>query len=453
MSKSNELGSTKISTLLWKFSIPAIVGMLVNALYNIVDRIFIGQGVGQTALAGLAITLPISTTIMAFGMLVGIGASTLISIKLGENNKKVAENILGTAVVLDILISGIVCVVGIIFINPILKTFGASSASLPYAKEYILIILAGAIFQNIGFGINNIIRSEGNPKIAMQTMIVGGLLNMILDPIFIFVFKMGIKGAAIATVISETVNTILVIYYFTNKNSGSILKIRKSCLNLNFKTCIDIFSIGLSPFSMQLAASVVTVLYNKGLYTYGGDIAVAAMGIISSISMIIFMPIFGINQGVQPILGYNYGAKSYKRVKKAMQLAIISGITIASIGYIAVEFFPELLISLFSKNDMDLIKLTSRGLRIDLLVLPVVGYQIVSSNYFQAIGKAKISIFLSFLRQVIILIPIIIVLPKFLKLDGLWLSQPIADVAAALITGYFLYKDIKELNYLEKCSK
>ncbi|MCY6959106.1 MATE family efflux transporter [Clostridium brassicae] len=453
MSKSNELGNTKISTLLWKFSIPAIVGMMVNALYNIVDRIFIGQGVGQTALAGLAITLPISTTIMAFGMLVGIGASTLISIKLGENNKKAAENILGTAVILDILISGIVCVIGIIFINPILKTFGASTESLPYAKEYILIILAGAIFQNIGFGINNIIRSEGNPRTAMRTMIVGGLLNMVLDPIFIFVFKMGIQGAAIATVISETVNTVLVIYYFTNKNSGSILKIKKSCLNLNFKTCIDIFSIGLSPFSMQIAASIVTVLYNKGLYTYGGDIAVAAMGIISSISMIIFMPIFGINQGVQPILGYNYGAKSYKRVKKAMQLAIISGVTIASIGYVVVELFPELLISLFSKNDMDLIKLTSRGLRIDLLVLPIVGYQIVSSNYFQAIGKAKISIFLSFLRQVIILIPIIIILPKFLKLDGLWLSQPIADIAAALITGYFLYKDIKELNYLEKCSE
>ncbi len=460
MNKSHSLGSAKILTLLWKFSIPAIIGMLVNALYNVIDRIFIGQGVGKTALAGLAITFPISTVIMAFGMLVGIGAATLVSIKLGEKNKYEAEQILGTAVFLDIVISISIGILGIIFINPILKIFGASSQSLPYAREYIIIILAGAVFQNIGFGINNIIRSEGNPKVAMRTMIVGGLLNMILDPIFIFEhikigiisfngLGLGIKGAAIATVISQTVNTILVMHYFLSQDSGSTLKLKKSSLKFSKKILLQIFSIGLSPFSMQIAASAVSAFYNKGLLKYGGDIAVAAMGIITSISMIIFMPIFGINQGVQPILGYNYGSKSYRRVKEALKLAIFSGIFIAFFGFIAVEFFPELLISLFSKNDPDLINLGAHGLRIDLMFLPIIGYQIVASNYFQAIGKAKISIFLSFLRQVIVLIPIIIILPKFLKLNGLWLSQPIADITAALITGYFLYKDIKELNGLE----
>ncbi|MCY6369114.1 MATE family efflux transporter [Clostridium ganghwense] len=450
MDNSKELGSAKISTLLWKFSIPAIIGMLVNALYNIIDRIFIGRSVGQIGLAGLAITLPISSIIMAFGMLVGIGASTLVSIKLGEKDKAMAEQILSTSVILDIVISVIISILGLTFINPILKLFGASNASLPYAKEYIVIILVGAVFQNIGFGINNIIRSEGNPKIAMRTMLVGGILNIILDPIFIFVFNLGIKGAAIATVISQTVNTILVMHYFLSKNSGSTLKIKKSTFNLNIKISLEIFSIGLSPFSMQLAAGAVTALYNKGLFKYGGDIAVAAMGIIASICMLIFMPIFGINQGVQPILGYNYGAKSYKRVKKALKLGIYSGITIASIGFIVVEFFPEVLISMFSKNDPALIKLGAHGIRIDLMFLPIVGYQIVGANYFQAIGKAKISIFLSFLRQVIVLIPIIIILPRFLKLEGLWLSQPLADIAAALVTGYFLYRDIKELNRLEK---
>ncbi|MCY6485135.1 MATE family efflux transporter [Clostridium aestuarii] len=451
MDKSKELGTGKISSLLWKFSIPAIIGMMVNALYNIIDRIFIGQGVGSDAIAGLAITLPISTIIMAFGMLVGIGACTLVSIKLGEKKHKEAEQILGAAVLLDIIISGAVGILGVIFIKPILITFGASNVTFPYAKEYIIIILAGAVVQNIGFGINNIIRSEGNPKIAMRTMLVGGFLNIILDPLFIFDFGLGlgIKGAAIATVISETVNTILVMYYFINKNSGSILKLKKSTVKLNIQISAKIFAIGLSPFSMQIASSAVTALYNRGLYKYGGDIAVAAMGIIVSISLFVFMPIFGINQGVQPILGYNYGAKSYARVKDALKLAIYAGVGIGTIGFIAVEFFPEILISLFSRNNPELINLGARGLKIDLMFLPIIGYQIVASNYFQAIGKAKISIFLSFLRQVIVLIPIIIILPRYLHLDGLWFSQPIADIIAVFITGYFLYKDIKQLNNLQ----
>ncbi|KOA21507.1 multidrug export protein MepA [Clostridium homopropionicum DSM 5847] len=455
MDKSKQLETGSISSLLLKFSVPAIIGMLVNAFYNLVDRIYIGnmgQGIGEKALAGLGITMPIMTTIMAFGMLVGIGSSTIVSLKLGEKNKDKAEEILGLAVLLNFTISILISIIGLLFITPILKIFGADADSIFYAKQYIIVILSCTVFQNMGFGINNIIRSEGNPKIAMRTMLVGAFLNIILDPIFIFDFGLGlgIKGAAIATVISQIINTLLVLHYFTSKNSGSILKLKKSNLKFNYNLMLDIFSIGLSPFTMQLAASCVSILYNKGLLKYGGNSAVAAMSIIVSISMIIFMPIFGINQGVQPILGYNYGAKQYARVKKALRLAILSGIFIASLGFIAIEFFPKLIFKVFAKDAPELIELGSRGIRIDLMFLPIIGYQVIASNYFQAIGKAKISLFLSFLRQVIVLIPIILILPNFLGLTGLWLSQPIADVVAAILTSFFLYKGMKELKQLEK---
>lgn len=465
MDKSKELGTQSIGKLLLKFSIPAIIGMLVNALYNIVDRIYIGhigQGVGEKALAGVGITMPISTIIMAFGMLVGVGSSTLVSIKLGQKNKEDAEKILGLAVILEIIVSVVISLLGILFLTPILKVFGANNENIFYAKEYIAVIIAGAVLQNLGFGINNVIRSEGSPKIAMNTMLIGAFLNVILDPIFIFNsitifgfkfnigFGLGIRGAAIATVISSAVSAILVLKHFINKKSGSVLKLKKSNLKFNKKLTLEIISIGLSPFAIQLAASAVSTLYNRGLVEYGGQTAVAAMSIISSIIMLILMPIFGINQGAQPILGYNYGAKQYERVKRTLKLAIAAGITIASIGFIIVQFFPHILFMSFAKDSPELIVLGSRGIRIDLMFLPIVGYQIVASNYFQAVGKAKISIFLSFLRQVIILIPIILILPKFLGLTGLWLSQPIADIAAALLTSYFLYKEMKAMNHLEK---
>ncbi len=468
MNKSKELETKSIGSLLLKFSIPAIIGMLVNALYNIVDRIYIGnigQGVGEKSLAGVGITMPISSTIMAFGMLVGIGAATLISIKLGKKSKESAEKILALALILEILFSLLVSILGILFLTPILKTFGANPESIFYAKEYITIILAGAVFQNIGFGINNIIRSEGNPKIAMKTMLVGAFLNVILDPIFIFDsltifgfqinigFGLESRGAAIATILSSSVTTALVLHYFISKNSGSVLKLKRINLKLDKKLTLEILSIGLSPFSMQLATSAVSALYNRGLLKYGGQTAVAAMSIIASISMLILMPIFGINQGAQPILGYNYGAKEYYRVKKTLKLAITAGISIASIGFIIIQFFPHILFMAFAKDAPALITLGSRGLKIDLIFLPVIGYQVVASNYFQAIGKAKISIFLSFLRQVIVLIPIILILPRFLGLNGLWISQPIADIVAAILTSIFLYKEMLAIKHLEKFEK
>ncbi|MBU3100481.1 MULTISPECIES: MATE family efflux transporter [Clostridium] len=444
---NTKLGSESISKLLFKFSVPAITGMVVNALYNIVDRIYIGhiKGVGSYALSGLAITFPISVIIMAFGMLIGIGACSVISIRLGEKNVEAADNILGNAVMLLTIISVVLGIFGVLFLNKILVLFGADQNNLPYAKAYIQIILMGAVFQNVGFGINNIIRAEGNPKMAMFTMMFGAIINIILDPIFIFVFKMGIQGAAIATVISQAFNTLLVLRYFTAKNSGSVLKLKKTNLKLNKYIVNDIFAIGVAPFSMQIASSLVAILYNKGLLIYGGDLAVAAMGILNSISMLIFMPIVGISQGIQPIIGYNYGAKLYDRVFKILKLAIIFGTCIAVIGFIVVQLFANQLITIFVGNNPELIKLGAHGLRIDLMVLPILGFQILGASYFQAINEAKTSMILSVLRQVIVLIPIILILPLFLKLDGLWFSQPCADLIATALTIFFLVRSIKKL--------
>ncbi|MBE6063785.1 MATE family efflux transporter [Clostridium cochlearium] len=448
--RSKQLGEEKVGTLLFKFSLPAIVGMLVNALYNMVDRVFIGRGVGALAISGLAVGFPLSIINMAFGMLIGIGSSTMISIKLGEKKKDEAERILGNALVLIILISICLSIIGLIFLDDILKIFGASQETLPYARDYMKYIMAGALLQNIGFGMNNIIRAEGNPKIAMATMLIGAIINTILDPIFIFVFKMGIKGAAIATIFAQTVSSIWVLYYFFS--GKSTLKIKRENLSLHKGTIKTIMSIGISPFSMQIAASLVTTILNKNLLTYGGDLAVGAMGIINSISMLFFMPMFGINQGMQPIIGYNYGAKQYKRVRKTLKLAIMASVTIATIGFIVVEVFPTALIKIFN-SDEQLVSIGTHGIRIFLSLLPIIGFQVVSSNYFQAVGKAKIAIFLSLSRQFIFLIPMLIILPLMFGLNGVWIVGPVSDILAALVTMFFLYKDMNQLRDLEETAE
>jgi len=378
-------------------------------------------------------------------MLVGIGTAALISIRLGQQKKEEAEHILGNAFTLIIITSFIVTALGLIFLEPMLLKFGASKETLPYAKEYITVILIGVIFQNIGFGLNNTIRSEGNPRIAMFTMLIGGILNTILAPIFIFVFHMGTRGAAIATVISQAVNTIWVLAYFFG--GKSTLKIRYKNLKPDIKVVKSIFAIGMSPFSMQIAASIVTIISNRSLVKYGGDLALGAMGAIMSIVMLVLMPVFGINQGCQPIVGYNYGAKNYKRVKNALKLAILSATTITTIGFIIIQLFAKQLIGAFSK-DPELISIGIHGIRIYLCMLPIIGFQIVSSNYFQAIGKAKISIFLSLSRQVIILIPLLFILPRFFDLNGVWISGPSADAIASIITALFLFVEVRHLNNL-----
>ncbi|MEY8303326.1 MATE family efflux transporter [Anaerosalibacter bizertensis] len=443
MNRSKQLGEKNIGKLLIEFSIPAIIGMLVNALYNIVDRIFIGKGVGSLGIAGIFVGYPISLILMAFGMLIGLGGNALVSIKLGQKKEEEAEKILGNSFTLLLLISLGVGILGLLTLEPLLKAFGASETILPYSVDYMKIILLGAPLQAIGFGLNNFIRGEGNPKMAMGTMLIGAILNTILDPIFIFIFNMGIKGAALATIISQGASSIWVLSYFF-KGKG-LLKLKGENLKLKKPIIKEIISIGLAPFSMQIAASMVTVLLNNNLKNYGGDIATSSMAVINSITMLVLMPIFGINQGAQPIIGYNYGAKKYDRVKETLKLAVLFATIIVTIGFIFTQTIPEKLIGLFGKNEKELIQVASRAMRINLSMLPIIGFQIVSSNYFQAIGKPKQAMFLSLSRQVLVLIPALIILPKFFQLTGVWLAGPVSDVIASIITAQFLIKDLKHL--------
>lgn len=447
--RSKQLGEESVGRLLLKFSIPAITGMLVNALYNIVDRIYVGnmQG-GDLAISGLVIAFPIMNVIMAFGMLVGLGTASLISIRLGQKRKDEAEQILGNAFILTIIISSLLSVTGLFFLKPMLIGFGAKEVVLTNAINYTTIILIGVPFQNLAFSLNHSIRASGSPKIAMYTMLIGAILNTILDPVFIFVFHMGVRGAALATIISQAVSAVWVLSYFFGKRST--LKIHKKNLKLRSKVVLGIFSIGVSPFAMQIAASIITIILNSSLLKYGGDIAVAAMGVINSVTMLILMPIFGINQGAQPVIGFNYGAKKYDRVKRALKLAILGASCISTLGFIVVQLFPAPIISLFGKNNTQLIQIGSHGIRIFLSMLPIVAFQIVSANYFQAVGKPKHSMFLSLSRQVIVLIPLLLILPQIFKLNGVWMAGPASDFAASVITGVFIFIEMKNLDKLHR---
>lgn len=450
MDKTKELGQERILKLLIKFFIPAIIGTLVNALYNIVDRIYIGRGVGSLALAGLSVTFPIMVMTAGFAMLIGMGAGVLASISLGKKDKDRAEKILGNAFILLIAVAILVSILAFVIKGPILRSFGASQNTIDYANDYLSIILFGTIFQNVGFGLNNLIRSEGNAKVAMYTMLIGAGLNIILDPIFIFVFNMGVQGAALATIISQFANTIWVVSHFRGKNS--ILKLKKENFKIDGEIFKDIVAIGMAPFAMQVASSAINILFNKQLMTYGGDLAIGAMGVINSVTMLIVMSMISVNQAVQPIIGYNYGAKQYSRVKEALKLAIVGAVSIGTIALIVIEVFPEALIGVFNKTDKELLRIGVNGIRIFLCMLPVIGFQIVGSNYFQAIGRAKVSMLLSLSRQVLILIPMLLILPGIFHINGVWISAPISDTIATIITAVFLYKGIKNLDKEENKS-
>jgi len=442
MSHNELLKNEKIGKLLLKFSIPAIIGMVVNALYNVVDRMYIGW-IGPLAMTGIGLSLPLMTLLMGFGMLVGIGAGSRISIKLGEGHQDEAERILGNAFTLLFFIMGTVMVLGLIFKTPLLYLFGASEATIGYADEYLTIILYGAIFQGLGFGLTGVMRSEGHPTIAMMTTVGAALTNIVLDPIFIFGLDMGIAGAALATILSQFFSMMVVIYHFTKGKSR--LKLHSKNLKLSKAVVISIVSIGMSPFFMQVAASVVSVIANNALKAYGGDIAIGAMTVINAITIFFLMPIFGINQGTQPIVGYNYGAREYGRVKQALKLAITAGVTVATTGFLLTQFLTEPLVRIFN-SDPELIAVATKGMRIFLSMLPLVGFQIISANYFQAVGKAPKAIFLSLLRQVLVLIPLLIILPKIFGLTGVWYAGPTADFVASLLTAILLFKELRHLD-------
>lgn len=436
------LGTEPIGKLLIKYSVPAIIGMMVNALYNVVDRMFIGNipGVGPMAITGLGVTMPIMTIILAFGMLIGIGATTNISIKLGQGKREEAEHIVGNSITLALIIGIILTVVGTIFSDSILKVFGASESTLIYAKSYMSIILLGTIFSISAMVFNNIIRGDGNPKLSAIIMAAGCATNIVLDAVLIFGFNMGIQGAALATIASQGLTAIWGFSYYLKGKSN--LKFKKTSLKLDMNIVKMIFAIGSAPFAMQLATSLVQVISNNALRTYGSDLAIGAMATISSIVMIFLMPSFGLVQGMQPIVGFNYGAKNYDRAIKTFKLSLLSSSVFFIVGALLIQFVPQVLVGMFNR-DPQLMDITVNGLRKYAFALPIIGISIVGTNYIQSSGKAKIAMVLSLLRQVIILIPMILILPKFLGLNGVWFAQPTADIIASAITAIVLIKEIR----------
>lgn len=443
MKNIKELSETKVSKLMLKYFIPAFIGVFVNALYNIVDRIFIGQGVGAEALSGISIIFPVMLIMMAFGMLIGIGTGVYVSINLGKKDINGAEKTLGTGFFFMLVVSVLIMVVTYLLKIPILRSFGANEETFTYANDYLNIVLAGVSFMVIGFSLNNVIRSEGNARIAMISMILSSVVNLILDPIFIFWFDMGVKGAAYATIISMFILMIWVLIHFRSKRS--VIKLRKKNILINWKILIQIVAIGMAPFTMQIANSVVQGLLNKKLIIYGGDLAVGAMGIINSVVTLFIMAIVALNMASQPIIGFNFGAKSVDRIKEAVRISLIAATLIAVGAFVLIESIPGLIVKLFNDDNEELYKIAIRGLRLLLLALPIVGFQVVASNFFQAIGKAKLALFATLFRQVIGLIPLLLILPGFWGIDGIWLSYPLADSMSAIAVGFILYREWQRL--------
>ncbi len=445
--RERQLALDPIRSLIVRYSVPAIIGMLVNALYNVVDRFWIGQLHNTAALSGIGLTMPMSNTILGFMQLIGIGATASISLKLGARKHKEAEKVLANAMTLSVIIGTVLMGVGLIWLLPILKLFGASPETLPYAQSYLQIILYGNIFNTIGFAMNYTIRGAGNPKRSASTQLLGAGLNIVLDPLFILGFGWGVAGAAWATIISQFVSMLWVVSFFLGKQSH--LRLHAKNLKLQWPTVRQIFSIGVSPFSMQISISLVAIVANRTLKVYGGDPAIGAMTIVSSVAIFTLMPLFGINQGLQPILGYNYGAKNYSRVREAWLNGILLASAITVTGALLVQSFPAAIIRLFS-TDPVVLQIGIFAIRTYLLVLPFLGFQIISTIYFQSIGHAKIAMFSSLMRQVIFLIPLYFILPRVFGLEGVWMASPTADALAVIVTAVLITRELKRLHQLER---
>lgn len=447
--KHKELGEEPIGKLLWKFSLPGIVGMLVNSLYNVVDRIFIGNGVNSDAIGGLTVAFPLMIITMAISMLFGVGVSSLMSIKLGEHNKEAAEKLLGHGFVLLILAGIIPTIIGLPLLEPLLVLFGARGNILQPAIEYTYIILIGNVGASIGFGMNNFIRAEGSPKMAMVTMLISAIINIVLDYIFIFPLQMGVAGAALATIIAQAVSAVWVLYFFIGYPKAT-LRLKKQYFKLQLSLVKRITAIGMAPFLLQLCQSLLIVIINHSINIYAANeleagLYITIIGVTNSIIGIFMMPIMGISQGVQPIIGYNFGAKQYERTKETVVKAIIAGVAIAMVAYIAMFTVPEQLISIFNRSDEALAKIGARVMIISNLLLPGVAFGVIGGQYFQAIGKAKMAILLSLTRQFLFLIPAVIIMPIFLGLDGVFYAFVVSDGSAILLTCCCLGWEFRQL--------
>lgn len=447
---ARSLEKESIGQLLLNYSLPAIIATTSSSLYNIIDRIFIGQGVGPYAISGLAITFPIMNLAIAFGLLVGAGASAIVSIRLGERRYADATRTLGNATILNLIISTIYSILMLIYLDKILFWFGATEHTVSYAREFMEVIIAGNVISNLFYGLNNIMRASGYPAKAMVSILLTVTVNVILAPIFIFGFKWGIRGAAIATVISQTIGLVWVLAHFTSKKS--FIHFTPASFKLKWRIIGSIFAIGLSPFLIHICSGLVTILMNWKLLEYGGDLAIGAFGICNSITGLIVMIILGFTQGMQLIIGYNYGAKLMHRVTKTLKMTIAWATGISIFGFLIANILPHELARAFT-TDETLIKITASGMRIYMIVFPLVGFQIVTSNFFQSIGKAKIAIFLSLTRQMLFLAPLILWLPTKLSLTGVWAAQPISDFLTFIVTATTLiafYAKIKKQNTLSQ---
>ena len=442
----SELGTRPVGELLRQYALPSIIAMLASSLYNIVDSIFIGHGVDALALSGLAVTFPLMNISTAFGAMVGMGSATLISVKLGQKDYQIAEKILGNAVVMNIAMGVVFAVVSLLFLDPILYFFGASSTSISYAREYMQIILLGNVFTHMYFGFNALLRAMGHPKMAMKATILTVILNTILDPLFIFEninlgfvqfngLGWGIRGAAIATILSQCISLVWQVRVMSDKRE--LIHFKRGIYRLKSYIVKEVLTIGLSPCLMNLASCFVVIFINRGLAEYGGDYAVGAYGIVHKMTFIFVMIVMGFTQGMQPIAGYNYGAKAYDRVTKVLKITIALATGVTTLAFVIGEFCPEVVARIFT-SDEQMIEMAVVGMRYNCLLFPIVGFQMVTGNFFQSIAQPGKSIFLSLSRQLLFLVPFIIIFPHFWGINGVWVSLPASDLVSSVISACLL---------------
>ena len=442
----SELGTRPVGELLRQYALPSIIAMLASSLYNIVDSIFIGHGVDALALSGLAVTFPLMNISTAFGAMVGMGSATLISVKLGQKDYQIAEKILGNAVVLNIAMGVVFAIASLLFLDPILYFFGASDASISYAREYMQIILLGNVFTHMYFGFNALLRAMGHPKMAMRATILTVIVNTILDPLFIFdtidlgfvQFSgagWGIRGAAIATILAQCISLVWQVRVMSDKRE--LIHFKRGIYRLNSYIVKEVLTIGLSPCLMNLASCFVVIFINRGLANYGGDYAVGAYGIVHKMTFIFVMIVMGFTQGMQPIAGYNYGAKAYDRVTKVLKITITLATIVTTLAFVIGEFCPGVVARIFT-SDEKMIEMAVVGMRYNCLLFPIVGFQMVAGNFFQSIAQPGKSIFLSLSRQLLFLVPFIIIFPHFWGIDGVWVSLPASDLVSSIISACML---------------
>ena len=439
--KALELGQKPIGALLWQYALPAIVAMTASSLYNIIDRASIGQVVGADAINGLTVTFPFMNLSGAFGAAVGVGASTCISVKLGQRDYQMAEHLLGNTVTLNLIIGFLFMAICMLFLDPILYFFGASDVTLPYAREFMEVILAGNMVTHMYFGMNAVLRASGKPRHAMYATLFTVACNIVLVLAFVWWFKWGIRGAALATITSQTLALCWQMWIFSDKRE--LLHLKRGIYRLKADLVKNIISIGISPFLMNATSCVIVIFMNRQFLAYGGDMAVGAYGIANTWGMLFFMFVIGINQGMQPIAGYNYGAKKFDRMMRCLNLAILSATAVMTFGWLMAMLFPDAMARVLT-HDATQIEMSAKGIRINMLLFPIIGFQAVVTNFFQCIGRVKIAIFLSLSRQLLFLLPLILLFPLLWGLDGLWASLPTSDGIAALVAAWVMWWYMRE---------